>query len=181
MSAISDPMIPVISALRSRLTGALPRVMRAVLRPFDDGTIWWHPEVPVNSDSPVNPVAVLALHCAGNLRHYVGHYVGGLAYERDRPAEFDATRRLTKNEVLAEFDRAIADVDATLDGLTTSDYLLPSRDPEKSHGSIYEDMLHATVHLAFHVGQAVQLARLRGYELPPDVWAGAHRASRAAT
>lgn len=173
MSTSSHPIESAVAALRARLVGALPPIMRTALEPFDDSTIWWKPA------DGVNPVAVLALHCAGNLRHYIGHHVGGLPYERDRPAEFDTSRGLSKREVIAEFDRAIADVAAVFDQLDSADYMQPSRDPEGRHGDIYEDMLTATVHLAFHVGQAVQLARLRGYELPPNAWAEAHRASGA--
>jgi hypothetical protein len=148
-------------------------MMHAAIEPFDDESIWWKPA------DGVNPVAVLALHCAGNLRHFIGRYVGGQSYERDRPAEFDASRRLTKAEVLAEFDRAIADVSAALDGLRLDDFALPSRDPDGRHETIYEDFLNATTHLALHTGQAVQLAKLRGYTLSKAVWGDAHRASGA--
>ncbi len=171
MSAISDPMNQLVPILRTRLTGALPMMMRAAIAPFDDETIWWKPA------SSINPVAVLALHCAGNLRHFVGRYVGGAEYERDRQAEFDASRRLSKAEVLAEFDAAIAEVEATFAKLDGADYFQPSRDPEDRHGSIYEDLLNATVHLALHTGQAIQLARLHGYELGSDIWGNAHRSS----
>lgn len=173
MSNTSGPMDQLVPALRTRLTGALPLTMRAALAPFDDETIWWKPA------ESINPVAVLALHCAGNLRHYIGRHIGGTDYDRDRPAEFDASRRLAKAEVSAEFDRAIGDVNATFDRLNDDDYLSPSRDPEGRHGSVYEDMLNAAVHLAFHTGQAVQLAKLRGYDLGPSVWGDAHRASGA--
>ena len=100
MSDAHDSMKMAVSVLRSRITGALPLMMRAAMEPFDDETIWWKPA------EGVNPVAVLALHCAGNLRH-------------------------------------------------------------------------ATVHLSLHVGQAVQLAKLRGNQLSPTVWVDAHRASGA--
>ncbi|HEY8310209.1 MAG TPA: DinB family protein [Gemmatimonadaceae bacterium] len=162
-----------VSALRTRLTGALPLMMQAAIEPFDDESIWWRPA------EGVNPVAVLALHCAGNLRHFIGRHIAGTDYVRNRPQEFDASRRLTKNEISEEFNRAISDVRAAMDSLTTADYAAPSRDPEGRHWTVYEDFVNATVHLALHVGQAVQLAKLKGYKLSDRVWGAAHAASGA--
>ncbi len=162
-----------VNALRTRLTGAFPLMLQAAIEPFDDESIWWQPA------PSVNPIAVLALHCAGNLRHFIGRHVGGSEYERNRPQEFDASRRLTKREVLDEFNRAIDEVRATMDRLKPEDYAARSRDPEDRHANVYEDFLNATVHLALHVGQAVQLAKLKGYDLGEAVWGNAHRTSGA--
>lgn len=170
---ISSPMDPQVQALRTRLTGAFPVMMRSALEPFDDETIWWQPA------PGVNPIAVLVLHCAGNLRHFIGRHIGGTDYVRDRAKEFDTSRRLTKHDVLAEFDRAIAEVSATMDRLGAEDYAGPSRDPDGRHATVYEDFLNATLHLALHTGQAVQLAKLRGYTLSDRVWGEAHASSGA--
>jgi DinB family protein len=172
MSSLS-PQDLQVEALRTRLTGAFPLMMLAALEPFDDESIWWQPA------PDVNPIAVLALHCAGNLRHFIGRYVGGSDYERNRPQEFDSSRRLTKREVLDEFNGAIDEVRATMARLRTEDYAKPSRDPEDRHAMVYEDFINATVHLALHVGQAVQLAKLKGYDLGDKVWGDAHRSSGA--
>jgi DinB family protein len=162
-----------VNALRTRLTGAFPLMMQAAIEPFDDESIWWQPA------PGVNPIAVLALHCAGNLRHFIGRYVGGSDYKRDRPQEFDASRRLTRRQVLDEFNSAIDEVRATMHRLTPADYSAQSRDPDGRHSNVYEDFVNATVHLALHTGQAVQLAKLRGYDLGEAVWGDAHRTSGA--
>jgi hypothetical protein len=86
---------------------------------------------------------------------------------------------LTKREVAEEFNRAIAAVRGAMDVLSLSDYDAPSRDPDGRHWTIYEDFLNATVHLALHTGQAIQLAKLRGYQLGDRVWGEAHAASGA--
>lgn len=161
------------SALRTRLTGALPLMMQAAIEPFDDESIWWQPA------PGVNPVAVLALHCAGNLRHFIGRHVGGTDYVRNRAEEFDTSRRLTKREISDEFNRAISDVRGAMDRLMPQDYAAPSRDPEGRHWTVYEDFVTATVHLALHVGQAVQVAKLKGYKLSDRVWGEAHAKSGA--
>jgi hypothetical protein len=46
-------------------------MMLAALEPFDDESIWWRPA------EGVNPIAVLALHCAGKQRHYIGRHIAG--------------------------------------------------------------------------------------------------------
>jgi len=171
--AVPLPKDLQVTALRTRLTGALPLMMQAAIEPFDDDTIWWQPA------AGVNPVAVLALHCAGNLRHFIGRHIAGTDYVRNRPEEFDASRRLTKREILDELERAIAEVRVAMDSLTTEDYAAPSRDPDGRHWTVYEDFVNATVHLALHVGQAVQLAKLKGYKLSDRVWGEAHAASGA--
>ena len=171
--AISLPKDLQVSALRTRLAGALPLMMQAAIEPFDDESIWWQPA------PGVNPVAVLALHCAGNLRHFIGRHIAGTDYVRNRPEEFDASRRLSKREVLDEFRRAIDEVRVAMDALSTEDYAAPSRDPEGRHWTVYEDFVNATVHLALHVGQAVQLAKLKGYTLSDRVWGEAHAESGA--
>jgi hypothetical protein len=132
-------------------------MMHAAIEPFDDESIWWQPAPGVNS------VANLALHCAGNLRHFIGRHIAGTDYVRDRPQEFDNSRRLTKREISEEFDRAIADVRAAMDGLEPKDYAAPSRDPDGRHWTVYEDFL----------------AKLKGYKLSDRVWGEAHAASGA--
>jgi hypothetical protein len=167
------PQDSQVSALRTRLTGALPLMMLAALEPFDDESVWWQPA------PGVNPIAVLALHCAGNLRHFIGRQIAGTDYVRNRPEEFDASRRLTKREITDEFKRAMDDVRAAMDNLSLEDYAAPSRDPDGRHWTVYEDFLGATVHLSLHVGQAIQIAKLRGYKLSDRVWGEAHFASGA--
>ncbi|MDQ6736095.1 MAG: DinB family protein [Gemmatimonadota bacterium] len=169
----SEPTAVQIHSLRVRLTGAFPTMMRTAIAPFDDESIWWQPA------PGINPVAVLALHCAGNLRHYIGHFVGGTDYVRNRPQEFDATRRLTKKEVVDEFDRAIEDVRRAMDDLKPVDYTGPSRNQENPQSSLYEDFMVAVTHLALHTGQAVQLAKLHGYSVGDKVWGDAHRTAAA--
>src|SRR5687767_6782980 len=68
-----------------------------------------------------NPAGVLCLHIAGNLRHFFGAVLGGTDYVRDRDAEF-ASRGISRNELLAEVDAAMADVKATLAKLSDDDF-----------------------------------------------------------
>lgn len=162
-----------LAAIRVRLAGAFPAMMRTALESLGDDGIWWQPA------PSVNPAAVLALHCAGNLQHMIGLHVGGIPYQRNRPLEFDATRRLPLRDVLAELDRAIAAVSTTLDTLDDAALAGPSRDPDGRYRLLGEDLLSSVTHFALHTGQVVQLAKMRGATLPAQVWGDAHRASGA--
>ncbi len=48
-----------------------------------------------------NAVGTLAFHLCGNLRHFIGHEIGGDHFVRDRDAEFSGTP-LSKVTLLAE-------------------------------------------------------------------------------
>jgi len=100
-----------------------------------------------------NSGGTLALHLAGNLRHFIGGVLGGSGYRRDRDAEF-ATRDLSRADLVREIDDAIAAIDATFTGLT--DAVLPDDYPEKVANvrlKTGDFLMHLGSHLAYHLGQ----------------------------
>lgn len=107
-----------------------------------------------------NSCGTLVLHLAGNLRTYVGHVIGGIAYERDRPREF-AARGLPRTELLGDIDAALAAVDGALPRITSE--ILASEFP-LAIGSVrvntQEFLLHCAVHLGYHLGQVDYHRRL---------------------
>ena len=105
-------------------------------------------------DGLPNSGGTLALHIAGNLRHFVGTVLGGDSYVRDRDAEF-AKRGVPRAELIGELRQRgeggsrrraaprSGEVQRTVpicrwrtDGSNTGDF-----------------MLHLATHLAYHVGQ----------------------------
>ena len=100
-----------------------------------------------------NTAGTLALHCAGNLQHFVGARLGGTGYVRQRDLEF-SRRDVPRAELLAELDRAIAAVHA-LQGKPDSD--LPPVFPD-TFGDKRVDtqamLVHLAIHLGYHLGQA---------------------------
>src|SRR6185295_2575620 len=86
----------------------------------DDASLWTLPE------GLPNRAGTLALHLAGNLRHFVGAILGGSGYVRDRDAEF-ALRDVPREEVLSLVAAARTEVAAALDALApaTLDELYP--------------------------------------------------------
>ena len=107
-----------------------------------------------------NPGGTLALHGCGNLRHYIGHVLGGLAYIRDRNNEF-ANRTATRSEISSEIDRTIEALQTTLRNLDPS--TLESVYPERVGGfelNTQQFLLHLCTHLSFHLGQMGYLRRV---------------------
>jgi hypothetical protein len=106
-----------------------------------------------------NTAGTLALHCAGNVQHFLGARLGGTGYVRDRDAEFKR-RDVPRAEILAELDKAIAAVH-TLDGKTDAE--LPRVFPDQFGGKQVNTeailfFLHG--HLTYHLGQIDYYRRL---------------------
>ena len=137
----------MIAALRPVLRRDLDTLARELALYPDDASLW----VPV----PGQPTSGgnLALHLAGNLRHFIGATLGGTGYVRDRDREFSSTG-LSREAVIGEVHRAAAEVDATLAGLDAARVAGPFPLPIQNITLGTEVvLLHLASHLAFHLGQ----------------------------
>lgn len=109
-----------------------------------------------------NTVGILLRHMAGSERYWVGEVVGGIPANRNRDAEFGGDR-VEKATLLAELDRAAATSRQVLTGLRAAD-LLTDVEVRRPQGTVKEargqSLLHATQHLAYHLGQLRILAKL---------------------
>jgi uncharacterized damage-inducible protein DinB len=133
------------------LGGVLLRDVRAVRRELeaypDEASLWTCPGTIPNS------AGTLALHLAGNLRHFIGRVLGGTTYVRDRDAEF-SRRGVPRAELLAELDAAIADIAATMPRLTEAQ--MAATFPQAvagRHTSTADMLIHIATHLTYHLGQ----------------------------
>ena len=107
-----------------------------------------------------NAGGTLALHVAGNLRHFVGAVLGNTGYVRDRAAEF-GRRAGSRAEVAAELQEALGCLEAVLPGLP--DEVLGGPYPVPVAGlqlPAARFLLHLATHLAFHLGQIGYLRRV---------------------
>ena len=100
-----------------------------------------------------NSAGNLAKHLTGNLRHFIGHLLGGSAYVRDRKAEFE-----TKDEpvaaLLTEIELANAEISAALTDLDTD--TLANSYPINVLGydmTIQYFLMHLYGHFNYHLGQ----------------------------
>lgn len=106
-----------------------------------------------------NTAGTLALHCAGNIQHFIGAKLAGTGYVRQRDLEF-SKRDVPRAEILAELDRAIQAVHL-LEKMP--DAALPPVFPDPFGGKqVNTDamLIHLAIHLGYHLGQADYHRRL---------------------
>lgn len=107
-----------------------------------------------------NSAGTLALHLAGNLRHYVGALLGGSGYVRNRDEEF-AARDVPRAVLLDQIMAAEAAIRSTLPGLTEAQLLQPFPEAIRDHFlETGEFLIHLAVHLGYHLGQVSYHRRL---------------------
>ncbi len=109
-----------------------------------------------------NSAGNLCLHLCGNLRHYIGHVLGGSGYVRDRAHEFSA-RDMGRRQLTAEIDDTRRAVEGTLEKLAEEE--LDKTYPEEVLGyemSTGYFLIHLYGHLNYHLGQINYHRRLSG-------------------
>lgn len=139
-------MLPELQALYARDLAAVIRELNAYP---DEASLWR-----VQGDI-VNPAGNLALHLIENLSQFIGDDLGGVPFERDRPAEF-ARRDVPRAGLVAGLEGVAALVHDTLGRLD------PARLEERAARTLPgfpADMtvrfflIHLFGHLNWHLGQ----------------------------
>jgi hypothetical protein len=155
-----------MNALLTELAALFERDLNKVmdeLRAYpDEASVWWLPEA--TPDGKIkNSAGTLALHLVGNLRQFVGADLGGVAYLRDRAAEF-GLRNVLRRELIAALEETARTVQTALTGLD------PARLEQAFPRSLADfppDMsttfflIHLHGHLNWHLGQINYHRRLR--------------------
>lgn len=140
----TDPLIHDLSILFLRDLDGLQREIE--LYP-DDAAPW------AEIAGLPNRGGTLALHLAGNLRHFIGAILGGSGYVRDRDLEFSA-RDVPRAELLEKAAAARREVEKALAALEPA--VLDADYPQPLGGRIISTrqfLIHLAMHLTFHLGQ----------------------------
>ena len=156
-----------LQALRKRITRIIPAQVRECVEQLNEEQLWWRPNEQANS------VGNLVLHVSGSTRHYLCRSIGGLEYNRDRPAEFAERGPLPKEQLLAIFDETIAQARQALDDFDTSRFLHQTEEPNY-FATLFEQILNVTVHLATHAGQIVYVTKMLKEGTLDELWIRAH-------
>lgn len=149
------PMTPSLSPLIGRFLRRELRSLRLELEAYPDEQLIWAlpPGLP-------NSAGTLALHLAGNLRHYVGAILGGNGYTRNRDEEF-AARDIPREVLLAQIAEAEAAIESTLPLLSEEQMSAPFPEPIRDHHlQTGELLVQLAVHLSYHLGQVSYHRRL---------------------
>ena len=132
----------------------LETLKREIAAFHDDHSVW------ALAPGIANSAGTLALHLAGNLRHFLGGVLGRSGYVRNRDHEF-AARGLSRDALIGELDSALTAVRATFAGKPID---LAADFPEAVGGGYRvttgDWLIHLATHLAFHLGQVGYLRRI---------------------
>jgi uncharacterized damage-inducible protein DinB len=162
-----------LEALRGRITRILPAQIRACVEELDEEQLWWRPNERANS------VGNLVLHLSGSMRHYLSRGVGGLEYERDRPAEFRERGPLPKQQLLSTFDETIAQATSVLESFDAARLLEPTDEPDY-YPRIFDQIFGVAMHLATHAGQIIFVTKMLKEGSLDELWIRTHRSDRGA-
>lgn len=106
----------------------------------------------------MNSLAVLAVHCAGAERFWIGDIAMNEPMPRDRPGEF-LTTGISAAEALERLQNSRIYTEAALERLTVSDLAATRTSPRDGREvTVAWALLHALEHTAMHAGHA-QLTR----------------------
>lgn len=168
MDQVSNLSEVALEALRKRITKIIPAQIRECVEQLSEEQLWWRPNEEANS------VGNLVLHVSGSTRHYLLRSIGGIEYNRDRPAEFSERGPLPKEQLLSIFDETIAQARQVLDDFDTSRFLQPTEEPNY-FATLFEQILNVTIHLATHAGQIIYVAKMLEQGAIDELWIRAHR------
>lgn len=137
----------IIESVRGILDRDLGAIVRELEAYPDDAAVWQ--PLP----GMTNTGGTLVLHLCGNLRHFVGHALGGSGYVRDREAEFNR-RDVARAELADTVDQTRREIAAALEGFPAE--RLTERYPLAIGGvtvTMADALIHLSSHLAYHLGQ----------------------------
>ena len=156
-----------LEALRSRITRIIPTQIKSCVEELNEEQLWWRPNEQANS------VGNLVLHLSGSMRHYLSRGVGGLEYNRDRPAEFAERGPLPKAQLLAIFDETVDQAAEVLGSFDTARFLEPT-DEQNYLPTVFDSILNISIHLATHAGQIVYITKMLKEGSVDELWIRAH-------
>jgi len=160
-----------LAALRGRIARIIPNQVRSAVETLNDEQLWWRPNEQANS------VGNLVLHVSGSMRYYLSRGVGGFEYARNRPAEFTERGPISREQLLATFDEAIAEAGKVFDSFDASRFLQPSDEPDYVP-TIFDVIFNVAIHLATHAGQIVYIAKMLNEGSIDELWIKAHKGNK---
>ncbi len=160
-----------LHTFRSRITQIFPTQIRDCLEALSEEQIWWRPNEASNS------IGNLVLHLSGSLRHYLSHTLGGIEYERNRPAEFSERTPLTKADLLATFDETIQQASDLFAAFDTARFVEPTSE-SAYNPTVYSLLSNVALHIATHTGQIVYITKMLQEGAIDELWIRAHKAAK---
>lgn len=107
-----------------------------------------------------NSAGHLTLHLCGNLRHFIGHVLGGTDYVRDRENEFNSSP-ISRQNLISEIEVTKTEISSVLDNLSNEDLskIYPIN-VLKTEMTTQFFLIHLSGHLNYHLGQISYLKKV---------------------
>ncbi|MEO8512670.1 MAG: DinB family protein [Ignavibacteria bacterium] len=129
-----------------------PRI-ETCLGELNEEEVWQKP----NSSS--NSIGNLILHLCGNITQYILSSLGGMADNRNRDSEFEATGGFSKHELLKKIKYVSESACAVIKDLT-EEQLINKYEVQGYTSSGIAIIVHVTEHYSYHTGQITLLTKL---------------------
>jgi uncharacterized damage-inducible protein DinB len=146
----------MISHIQSLLLRDLASLQKEIASYQDDASLW------VTLPGTLNSGGNLALHLAGNLRHFIGALIGNSGYVRERDLEF-STKNLSRVQVNEILDACAKEVSLALskcdDSILKTDFPAEIKGTDRTTGAV---LMHLMGHLNYHLGQINYHRRIVG-------------------
>lgn len=108
------------------------------------------------------------------MRYYLSRGVGGIEYNRDRPAEFAERGPVPRAQLLATFDETISQAEQILEAFNTTRFLDPTDEPSYVP-TLFDMIFNIAIHLATHTGQIVYITKMLKEGSVDELWIRAHK------
>jgi hypothetical protein len=136
----------LFSDVHDLFTRDFERLHREIAAYENEANLW------AKTDMIANSAGNLTLHICGNTRHFIGHVLGKIGYQRNRTAEFN-TEGLSRSALFEEIAQALKEVQFTLSKL--DDKLISQTYPLEVFGDPIRTgqfIVHLHGHFNYHLG-----------------------------
>jgi uncharacterized damage-inducible protein DinB len=100
------------------------------------------------------------LHLCGNVRQWIGSYVGGLDDIRNRPREFSEREHISSPALLKRLDETVELATRIIDELDPKRLVEYVAVQDGQHSSVLEAIYHVVGHFQQHTGQIIFATKL---------------------
>jgi uncharacterized damage-inducible protein DinB len=138
----------------SEILGQMTRHIHDCFKKLDEDAIWRR------QSAAENALGNLVLHLCGNVRQWIGCYVGGLEDIRKRPEEFSRSGGMTRADLLSRLDETIELANGVLKKLDPQRLteVIPVQDGKSA--TVLEAIYHVVGHFQQHTGQIIFATKL---------------------
>ena len=137
---------------QTKLNDSLAQIEKC-LNLLTEEQIWHRP------NDVSNAIGNLVIHLNGNVKQWIVNALGGIPFDRDRPAEFAQRDPIPTDEIFGNLNETVQQGCAVIAGLTKKQ-LLDKVTVQKYEVSGLAAVIHVVEHFSLHTGQIVYATKI---------------------